>query len=296
MVTIAVPLAGFAEEDNATANDTPVTAAVSGDVGTFKQIVDRQHQGLLNELLAMRMMMGKFKDDPAVQFNGHSVIDPTTRFYRGDSQGGIFGTTYMSISTDVVHGILGEPGAPYSMLLYRSEDFNPFFFIIGLQYNDSLDVNLALGLVQILWDRSEPIGYVDCLTQENCLPNTPAHQVLEQVALGDHQVTPLGAHVIARAVGAKLLNPPNRQIFGIDTANSGFTGCGIVEFDFGLPQSPTDCPTDEPYCNEAVTTGQDPHDSVRKLPYVTQMENEFLRNGDVKNFCTPSDQPCKGTF
>jgi hypothetical protein len=273
-----------------------VTTAMSGDVGTFKQLVDRQHQGIVNELLAMRMMMGKFKDDPEMQFNGHSVIDPTIRFYRGDSQGGIFGTTYMSITTDVTRGILGEPGAPYSMLLYRSEDFNPFFFIIGLQYNDSLDVNLALGLVQMLWDRSEPIGYVDCLAQENCLPNTPAHTVLENVALGDHQVTPLGAHIIARAIGAKSLKPANRDIFGVDQADSPFTGSGIVEFDFGLPQSPTDCPDPsiQPYCNKAMDTGEDPHDSVRKLPFVAQMENEFLRNGDVKDFCP--DHPCKGTF
>src|SRR5207237_2310507 len=90
MVTIAVPLVGMAEEDDAAVNDTPVTTAISGDVGTFKQLVDRQHQGIVNELLAMRMMMGKFKDDPQVQFNGHSVIDPTIHYYRGDSQGGIF--------------------------------------------------------------------------------------------------------------------------------------------------------------------------------------------------------------
>jgi len=232
------------------------------------------------------MMMGKFSKDPKVQYNGHSVIDTTTHYYRGDSQGGIFGTTYMAVSTDVTRGILGEPGAPYSLLLYRSEDFNPFFFIIGLQYNDSLDVNIVLGLVQMFWDRVEPIGYIDGLSKENGVPNTPAHQVLEQVAIGDHQVTPLGAHVIARAIGAKQLKPVTREIFQIPDADSGFTGCGIVEFDFGLPPAPID--------NEPMTDGQDPHDAVRVLPAVVQMENEFLRNGDVKNFCDP--QPCKGVF
>lgn len=301
MVTIAVPLVGMAEEDNSAKFDTPVTAAVTGDIGLWKQIVDRQHQGLVNELLAMRMMMGAFKDDPKLQYNGHSVIDPTIRYYRGDSQGGIFGTTYMSITTDVTRGILGEPGAPYSMLLYRSEDFNPFFFTIGLQYADSLDVNIVLGLVQMLWDRTEPIGYVAYLNQ-NMLPGTPQHQVLLQVAIGDHQVTPLGAHVIARTIGAQNLKPVNRELFQIPDADSGFTGSGIVEFDFSLPFAMTnctstnkecDCPAYQPYCNEAMSVGPDPHDAVRVLPAVVQMENEFLRNGVVKNFCGGA---CKGTF
>ena len=45
----------------------------------------RQHQGMLNQLLAMRMMKGRFWMDPQVQFGGQSAIDPTECYYRGDS-------------------------------------------------------------------------------------------------------------------------------------------------------------------------------------------------------------------
>src|SRR5262249_41963469 len=113
-----------------------------------------------------------------------------------------------------------------------------------------------LGAVQMLWDRSEPDGYVPYIT-ENTLPNTPPHNVLLHVAIGDHQVTPLGAHILARAVKAQNMKLVNREIFGVPDADAPFTGNGMVEWDFGLPPAPTS--------NIPMTAGADPHDKVRKL-------------------------------
>ena len=99
-VEIAVDLEGMAADDV-----NYVTNVIAGDVSQFKHVVDRLHQGFINELLAMRMMMGKMSMDPQTIFNGKPTIDPTTRFYRGDSQGGISGGVYMAISTDVTRGL-----------------------------------------------------------------------------------------------------------------------------------------------------------------------------------------------
>ena len=107
-VAFAVDFIGMAEEDLQS-----VINAIGGDIGVFRQCVDRQHQGMINSLLAMRMMRGAFAKDPAVTFNGKSVIDTSVGYYRGDSQGGIFGTSYMALSTDVTRGLLGEPGMSY---------------------------------------------------------------------------------------------------------------------------------------------------------------------------------------
>jgi hypothetical protein len=192
-VEIAVDLVGMASDDGA----SYVPNLLAGDISGFYHVVDRMHQGFVNELLAMRMMMGKMSQDPATIFNGKPTIDPTRRFYRGDSQGGISGGVYMAISTDVTRGLLGETGAPYNTLLDRSADFNGFFLIVQGVYPNPLDIQLGLGLIQSLWDRAEPDGYLPYITDDP-LPNTPKHNVLMHIAIGDQQVSPLGAHFIAR--------------------------------------------------------------------------------------------------
>jgi hypothetical protein len=276
-IGLAVDLQGFADEDYDTVMD-----AISGDIGKFEALVDRQHQGMINSLLAMRMMKGRFFKDPMMQVNGKSIVDPTQCYYRGDSQGGIFGTTYMALSTDVTRGLLGEPGMPYNLLLNRSADFDPFFTGLQIVYKGGRNMQIVLGLVQMLWDRTEPDGYAPYIVSNN-LPNTPAHEVLLHVAIGDHQVTPLGAHLIARAVGAKNLKPVNRSVYGIPEADSPFSGSGMVEFSFGLPESPL---TNTPPEGAMYPDSDDPHDKVRVLAAARNMTETFLRTGMVEATCS----------
>ena len=270
-VEIAVDLTGFAEDDV-----TPILDAITGDVGSFAHVVERQQQGMVNQLLAMRMMKGSFYKDPMVQWSGVSAIDPTHVYYRGDSQGGIMGTTYMAVSTDVTRGLLGEPGLPYDLLLNRSKDFDPFFSLIKSVTDTFFQIQILLGAVQMLWDRSEPDGFAPYIT-DNPLPGTPSHNVLLAVAIGDHQVTPLGAHILARAIGAKNMKPVNREIFGIDDADAPFAGNGMTEWDFGLPAAPT--------ANIPMDQGDDPHDKVRQLPSAIDQSANFLRTGMIENDC-----------
>lgn len=278
-VAFGVDLVGMAEEDF-----DSIFNVITGDIGGFRQLVDRQHQGIVNSLLAMRMMKGRFYKDPAVQFNGVSAIDPSHCFYRGDSQGGIFGTTYMAISTDVTRGMLGEPGMPYNLLLNRSVDFDPFFGALQLTYGTGRAIQVGLGLVQMLWDRTEPSGYAPYITQDT-LPGTPAHELLIHVALGDYQVTPLGAHLIARAIGAKNLSPVNRSIYGVPEAGAPFSGSGIVEFDFGLPPAPdTNTPPQGP-------EDDDPHDKVRVLTASQAQTDVFFKTGVIQAFCSGACDP-----
>ncbi len=276
-VEIAIDLFGFAEGDV-----TAVVSTLTNDMGGFTHVAERQAQGMVYQLLAMRMMKGSFFKDPQVQFNGQSAIDPTLCYYRGDSQGGIMGATYMAVSTDVTRGLLGEPGGPYDLLLSRSADFKPYFGLLQGVLQSFLDIQIALGAVQMLWDRSEPDGFVPYIT-ENPLPGTPSHNVLLHVAIGDHQVTPLGAHFLARAVKAQNLAPVNRELFGIPDAQGPFMGNGIVEWDFGLPPAPT--------TNVPMEAGEDPHDKVRKLPAASDQTDAFLRTGVIQNSC---GGPCRG--
>ena len=276
-VAVAVNLIGMSSDDQ----DSVVTD-VAGDLSMFEQQVERQHQGLVNELLAMRMMMGRMATEPQTMFNGLPTIDPTQRFYRGDSQGGIFGATFMTISTDVTRGFLGEPGAPYSLLLNRSADFTQFLVLLRLAYPRPLDVELGIDLIEALWDRTEPDGYLAYL-RSSMLPNTPPHDVLLGAALGDHQVTPLGAEFMARSLGAKNLAKVTKEVYGLTDAPSGFTGTGFVLWDFGLPPAPI---TDTP-----MQAGKDPHDELPSIFASEDMIDQFLRTGVVNQTC-PDGGPC----
>jgi hypothetical protein len=276
-IGFGVDLVGFAEDDYDT-----VLQVISGDMGQFQILIDRQHQGLLNSLLAMRLMLGDFAKDPQLQVNGHSVIDTSVGYYRGDSQGGIFGTTYMALSTDVTRGLLGEPGMPYSLLLNRSADFDPFFQALQLVYKGGRQMQIVLGLTQMLWDRTEPDGYAPYIV-ENMLPGTPQHQILIHDAIGDHQVTPLGAHIIARAAKAQNLKPVNRTVYGVPEADAPFTGSGMVEFSFGLPESPK---TNTPPVGSMYPDSDDPHDKVRVLDAARNQTEKFLRTGTIDAFCS----------
>lgn len=285
-VTIAVDLVGMAEDD-----EDPIMDWINGDMSEFQASVDRQHQGHINQLLAMRMMMSEqFRAEEALQFGGKSAIDPTRRYYRGDSQGGIMGLVYMALSKDVERGYLGEPGMSYSLLLTRSVDFTDFLVVLQPTYREARNVQYALGLVQMMWDRTEPNGWAPYVTKNTVTADTPEKRLLMGAALGDYQVTPLGAHIMARAVDAVHLTPGFRSIYGLedwDTSDGAdgplLEGSAYQEFDFGLPAVPI---TNVPPTGEGFPEDKDPHDEVRKLESVFNATDEFLRDGVIRNHCS----------
>ena len=276
-VSVAVNLIGMDSDDV-----DFVAGLLGSDPSTFEQAVEMQHQGLLNELLAVRMMMGGLATDPATAPNGHPTIDPTQRFYRGDSQGGIFGATFMAISTDITRGMLGEPGAPYSLLMNRSTDFGEFYLLLQLNYSTKTDIQFVMNLLDQLWFRTEPGGYISYIRQ-NMLENTPAHEVLIEAAISDEQVTTIGAEFIARSIGATNLQKVNREVYGVTDGPSGFSGSGLVEWNFNLPPVPL---TDTPPTGTA-----DPHGELRYVPAEQDMADQFFRTGIVNQTC-PDGGPC----
>ena len=275
---ISTDFSGMASEDQ----NNVISVVSGGDISTFHTIADRLQQGILNALLATRMAGGTLAQDPSLQLNGQSLVSPTAKVYFGGSQGGILGATYMALSTDVTRGVLAVPGQSYNLMLQRSVDFDQFFGLMNLTYKSPLDIQMALDLTQMLWDRAEPSGYSRYI-QQNMLPNTPAHSVLMLVAIGDHQVTTLSAHLMARSIGAKNLKPVNRSIWGIDEVDAPYKGSAMIEYDFGLPP--------EPITNEPMRAGQDPHPRIREVASAGKTLNDFLQTGVAEANCTGPCDP-----
>jgi hypothetical protein len=283
---------GFANEDIGN------TIGILGDLGRFPELTDRTQQGLLNELFLGRLMVnpGGLLSDEAFHADGTTlgsppVINTSKLYYNGNSQGGILGGALTAISPDFTRASLGVPAMGYSTLLTRSIDFETYSQILYPSYPNELSRPLALSLIQMLWDRSEANGYAHRMT-DNPLPGTPQHEVLMNIAFGDHQVTTWQADVQARTIGASIHTPvvydgrwPGVDVgWGIPTISSyPFSDSAIVYWDGGPvrpdPGNPgevlgTDPP---PLTNTPNTSGEDPHGLPRATPEEQQMVSDFLR-------------------
>lgn len=270
-IPFGVDWIGMAESDVASIT----IALANGTLHDFRTVPERLIQGVVNGLLAMRMMLGGMADDEHFQDGGRSIIDQSAGFYTGDSQGGIFGATYMAITTDVERGILGVPGQPYNLLLNRSVDFDPYRSLLDNAFDDGVQLQIALTTIQQLWDRAEPGSYSRHIMNDP-LPGTMSHQVILQDAMGDHQVTTLGAHIMARAIGAVTIQPETRPVWGIEEVAPPHVGSALVEFDFGL---------EEPVINIPPSDGSDPHGAVRRNPRALEQTLHFFRTGEIIHTC-----------
>jgi len=274
-ITFAVSWTGMKTQDAG-----GLALAVAIDIGRFGEMPERVHQGLIEFELAMAMMSGAMVDEPALQWNGQPLIDPSQRYYYGNSQGGIIGAAYMAMTEQIDRGVLGVPGGPYGLLLNRSADFDDFLKIFREMYPErDLEVEfMVVGMLQQVWDAAEPSGWSWEMTRDTDHPK----QILLHPAIGDSQVTPLGAHIMARAYGASTVAPETRPVWGVPEREPGFEGSALVEFLY------SDVP-DEPIENIPPQKSTDTHECPRRQLEAQDQIDIFLRTGVVEQTC---DGPC----
>lgn len=258
------------------------------DIGRFAIIPEGLHQGMIEQVAAAELMRGPFATDPNVYFTDPktkesiSVIDPSEVYYYGNSQGGIAGGVYLALSPVIERGVLGVPGMPYSLLLSRSADFTPFFALFQGIYHHQEDISMWMGFLQNLWDTAEPGGWGAQMIDDP-VDGVPAKQVLLQDAIGDAQVATLGAHVMARAYGGVLIDPPVREVWGLETEASGWTGSALVEYEHGAPEVPYEnVPPDDAY---------DTHEDTRRTPAAQEQLDTFLSTGTIVQTCDGACDP-----
>ena len=276
---------GFSEDDV----PTLVTAILGGDLSRFRAIPERMHQGTLNLLIAMRTLSREADGGPSTILNqtlandcGGASIDGSKRYYFGGSQGGILGASIMALTTDIERGFLAVPGQSYNLLLNRSVNFDEYAGRLYRKYGwNGLHMQMNLALIQGLWDRAAPTGYSRYI-RKNRLPGTPQHEVLIQVSKADHQVTNLGAHIMARTIGGVVnLAPLIRPVWGIDEKRGVHVGSAMIEIDFGNPDPPI---TNIPHWADTM---KDPHARASELSASALIPTlvTFYESGQVENPC-----------
>lgn len=279
-VIFAVDWTGMKSED---ADEIAVMLVT--EIDRFAMVPERSHQGFVEFACAAAMMQGAMAEDTNLAFpdadgNAVSVVDPSSVYYYGNSQGAILGGAYLALSPTIERGVLGVGGAPYSLLLSRSADFTPFFALFQGVYPDQEDIAFWMALMQNLWDSGEAGGY-GLQMVDDPIEGTPPKAVLLQDAIGDAQVTTLGAQNMARAYGASLVGTPWQDVFGLETKESGFTGSALVEYDHGAPPIPeTNVPPDP---------DEDTHEDTRRTFAAQEQMATFFATGTIVDYC---DGPC----
>ena len=127
-------------------------------------------------------------------------------YYDGNSQGGIFGGITTAVSPDIRRAVLGVTGEDYAnSLVQRSTDFGSpttlgsFSWLLWNDYadNNSARYTLTLDLMDQLWDRADPVGYVQGLGATSV-----RRHAVPLGADADRLRRPPGQHVRRRRRGA----------------------------------------------------------------------------------------------
>lgn len=282
------------------------------DLSDFDVLADRLSQALVNELFLARLMYHPqgLGTHPAFQDGdgttpGESLIRTDHVFYMGASQGGILGGPLTALSPDFIQSSLLVGAMNYSILLPRSIDFDLYASILFPRYPDEMQRPLLYQLMQMLWDRSEPNGYAHVMT-DNPPPDTPAHKVTLQIALGDHQVTNFASENMARTLDMKTnavpVDPgrwPDYDVLWnvprLTPAEYPFRGNNIIYFDGGPPRPEPGNPsktigTDpSPFTNEPNRVAQDPHGAPGGASVAVALTSTFLTpNGYIDDVCSPN--------
>ncbi|HCP45231.1 MAG TPA: hypothetical protein DIU15_04280 [Deltaproteobacteria bacterium] len=273
-VSVATDWQGMSERD------IVVVGTALSNVSSFPAVGDRLMQGVINQLVMVRSFLGACRDLPQLQAKGVQVIAEGEPYYLGISQGGIMGGTVMGLSQDTLKGALLVGAMNYPLMIGRSVDFEEYEVIYKTWYPERIDREILMSLMITLWDGAEPNAWMPHLVRDPA-PNTPAKQILYQVARHDSQVPNLASDIAVRTMEIPQLAPAREPIWGVSDA-AGPVDSAYVYYDFNAEAPPEG--------NQAPSEDNDTHGDQRYTEGAQlQMGAFFQPEGQVMHFC---EGPC----
>jgi hypothetical protein len=296
--------------------DTAFAGQVAGDINNMVAMSDRLQQAILNYLYLGRLMInveGLATSEEFTTDAGAIALNTIEAYWDGNSQGAILGGAVTAVAQDWTKAVLGVGGMGYSTLLQRSVDFDPFYAIMSQAYPDPVEQQVVFGVLQMMWDRGETAGYVQHLT-DRPYSLTPPHQVVMDVAFGDHQVANVTADNIARSLNIPLYMPvlpeeadeveDSVRFYDLSPIRQfPHTGSALFYWYSGTLAPPDGNITPmmgelfESECADSDDTDvacADPHEDPRRQPEVIEQKDAFFApDGVVLNVCR--DEPCLAT-
>jgi hypothetical protein len=179
-----------------------------------------------------------------------------------------------------------------------------------------------MALLQQLWDRAEPQGYMNHLVRGDLSDPPVPHKVLIHMSTYDSEVSNLATEIMVRSLKITQLFPSHRSFYGIPEFPAPFDGSAFVEIDPqrggsrchtpvpyeddagaacttdtdcpgpGDPTSRTMCaPGIPPVTNQAPLFNNGAHGSTGTPAAGAQIDAFLRRDGRIEQFCAGACDP-----
>lgn len=283
MTAASTDFIGFNEDD------LPSTLAVLGDLSRLGVVIDEQLQSHVDFTVLARLVRDELADE-VVSGEGADafpVLDPGAFAWIGASNGGTQGLVQMATSPLLTRAVLVVPGGGWTHMLQRATEWVTLGALVELQYPDPLDLQLAMGILQNVFDPADSLNYVSHLVDDR-FPGRPEVRVTLHEAVGDCQVSNLVTEWVARQAGIPLVVPSPVEIWGLDTieapAPAGASAAGaLFVYDEGYPPLPAG--------NVPPPDDNGAHGSVRSLDVYQEHVTTFLETGAIVQVCDGACDP-----
>jgi hypothetical protein len=155
--------------------------------------------------------------------------------------------------------------------MFRARPFGMFLGTIAQTVPDALDQQKFAALLQVGFDRIDPLTYAPHILGSP-YPGAPAsRRVLVQYGLGDAQVPNVATELHARALGLVQQLPARREVPALPHQQGTLDGSALVQFDFQLPEPLPGTVADLPSQDNPV------HEGVRRDTGGRDQVDRFLR-------------------
>lgn len=258
------------------ARDIGAVARALNNLNFGDEIFETLVQGIVNFIGLEHIARGPLAEGLWVDEQNDSYVDPTRVYYYGLSQGGIFGTTFMAYDPFIERGVVGVGAINYSLMLERSSNWPTYRLIMAGAYQDKLDVAVLIGVMQMMWDATDPVGTAHIALEPGAIPGTPDKQLIMQIGVADNQVPNVASEYQARTMGIPVLGPAPYEPYLVPETTGPLDGSALVIFDGGLPAMPT-----------TNTPPQDlgAHSMPRSQPAAWRQMAEFFSSGTIVHTC-----------
>ena len=283
-------LGGWAEEYKVSFVATDLYGWSSSDFDTlgygmidpsyFQHQAERIEQALINKMAMIRTFKGVCSDIDEMYSDGTNLVNSTDVHYMGYSLGGIYGASVVAVSPDIDRAALWVGGSGFSTFVERSTNFATFadLFSHSAAYPDRNDRALLLGVMQQMWDCSDPETFLS-FANDGYDSIVEPFSFLSIISVNDAQVPGISSDRAARTAGVPVLDSSARLPYGVTQQAGPISGSAIVYWDGGYDAMP------ESNAPPPIGDAGKAHNEIGVIEDVNEMVKEFLHTGIVIDTC-----------